>query len=274
MGLGLRIRRIEGEKMMKSKLVGIILMIIFITGCASTIPEIKLMPKASDSVFPFFTSGQPIAAVQSADAFMLLALERTTLGYGPYFRLWILYHNISEKPYLLEPQRFVSLNVTSISKRTVGKSYPESPTKMLAAISNEKAISMIMQAIGGTLQEMTVKPTTAETRSNGKTSATTTFNDQKEKQDMVADRTSLAMTNTALWYDIYRNSLSDGILRRNTVFPGQSVNGYIYFPYPIAKKSDYKDNEGFPSNLEYFLKVELELSGESLNIYFTPIAGE
>jgi hypothetical protein len=256
------------------KLGGIILLIIFLTGCASTVPETKLMPRESDNVFPFFKAGQPIAAVQSTNAFMLLSMDRTILAQQPFFRLWILYQNNSEEPYLLEPLRFVSLNVTSIAQKKMGTSTPQSPTKILAALSNEKALSMIVEAIGGTLQEMAAQPTSAKTKFNDGSSTTTTFNDQHEKREQIADRTTNSMANTAMWYDIYRNSLSDGILRRNTVFPGQSVNGYIFFPFPGIKKSDYKENANISSDVKYFLTVEMDLSGEKQTIDFTPIEGE
>lgn len=260
--------------MINCKIVRIILMITFFTGCASTVPEPKFMPEQSQNVFPFFTKGQPIAAVQSTSAFMLMSIEPTILANRRYVRLWILYQNTSEEPYLLEPKRFVSLTITSISKGKTGTSTPESPTKILADISNEKALSMIMQAIGGTLQAMAAGPTTAETRFNDGSSATTTIYDQQEKRDIVADRTANTMANTAMWYEIYQNSISDGILRRNTVFPGRSVNGYIYFPFPTGRKWRYADNESYLSSANEFLRVDLDLPGTSQSIYFTPIEGE
>ena len=260
--------------MMNCKIAGIFLMITLFTSCATTVPETKYMPKESDDVFPFFSKGQPIAAVQSPNAFMLMSLEPTILADRRYVRLWILYQNTSEEPYLLEPKSFVSLTITSISKGKTGTSTPESPTKILADISNEKALSMIMQAIGGTLQTMAARPTTAETRFNDGSSATTTINDQQEKRDRVADRTAKAMANSAIWYEIYENSISDGILRRNTVFPGRSVNGYIYFPFPRGRKWRYADNESYLSSANEFLRVDLDLPGESRTIYFTPIEGE
>ena len=257
---------------------GVIFMVAVIAGCASTTPETKFMPVESDAVFPFFTAGQPIASVQARDAFILLSLEPTILADEPYFRLWLLYQNTSEKPYLLEPLRSLSLRITSIAKGKEGVSSPESPTKILAHISNEKASSLIMQAIGGSLKAMAVQPTTAQTRFDDGSSATTTSNDQQEKRDMVGERTAMAMTNTAMWYDVYQNSISDGILRRNTVFPGRSINGYIYFPYPRAADIEgryYEFDEPVLSiGTRYFLTIDLELSGDTLDIYFTPIAGE
>lgn len=256
------------------KILRLFLLSAIILGCASTVPVPKFMPEQGQNVFPFFTKGQPIAAVQSTDGFMLLSMEPTILANRRYIRLWILYQNTSEEPYLLEPKSFVSLTITSISKGKTGTSTPESPTKILADISNEKALSMIMQAIGGTLETMAARPTTAETRFNDGSSATTTIYDQQEKRDIVADRTANAMANTAMWYEIYQNSISDGILRRNTVFPGRSVNGYIYFPFPASRKWKYEANARYPSNVNYFLRVDFDLPGESQSILFTPIEGE
>ncbi len=256
------------------KTAGIVLIIAFFLSCATTIPETKYMPRESDDVFPFFTKGQPIAAVQSDNAFILLSMERTILANRRYFRLWILYQNISEEPYLLEPLKFTTFTLTSVSENKTGTSNPESPTKILADISNEKALSLIVQAIGGSLQSMAANPTTAETRFNDGSSATTTIYDQQEKKDTIADQTANAMANTAMWYDLYQNSISDGILRRNTIFPGQSVNGFIYFPFPIGRKWRNDSYTVYTSQKSYFLRLDLDLPGVSHSIYFEPIKGE
>ncbi len=64
---------------MKCKIVGITLMIIFLTGCASTVPETKLMPKESDNVFPFlFQRDSPLRPFNQ-QRFILLSLDRQYL---------------------------------------------------------------------------------------------------------------------------------------------------------------------------------------------------
>ncbi len=249
------------------RFIHIILFPVIVLSCASTVPVTKYMPQKSKNIFPFFVSGQPIAAVQSEDAFLLLSLEPIILARRPYIRLWLLYQNTSNEPYLLEPLRFSTLRVSSFAWVGSRSSEPESPTRILAHISNEKAAIQIMQAIGGTLQTMAVEPTTAKTRFNDGSSATTTFNDQSEKRDRVVDRTINNMTNTALWYDLFQNSFSSGILRRNTVFPGQSVNGFIYFPYGW-------DEDKTLGSMLYDYIVALRMPGGTQNVHFKPIEGE
>lgn len=255
---------------MKCNFFSILIILILLTlGCASTVPVTKYMPEKSDDIFPFFSSGQPIAAVGSENAFMLLSLDPDYMAGRPYIRLWMLYQNISDEPYLLEPLQVADLITTRISSGRSKTNDPESPTKILAHISNEKAATMIMQAIGGSLQALAAEPTTATTRLDDGSSAITTFNDRSEKQGRIADRTAGAMANTSMWYDIYQSSISDGILRRNTVFPGQSVNGYIYIPFP-----------GGIDKYEYFrtmlfrFTVVLHMTEGDQEINFAPIEGE
>jgi hypothetical protein len=256
------------------RVIGLFWLFGVVLGCASTVPVTKYLPEQTENVLPFFTAGQPIAAVETPRSFLLLSLEPTVLANRPYVRLWILYHNISQEPYLLEPLRFTSLTITSISLGRSESSDPESPTKILADISNEKASALIMQAIGGTLQAMAARPTTAVTRFDDGSSATTTVYDETEKQERAVDRTASAMVNTAMWYEIYQNSVSDGILRRNTVFPGQSVNGYIYFPFPTKERLYRREKERYLRSMNYLFTVGMDLPDDKQSISFTPIEGE
>jgi hypothetical protein len=103
---------------------------------------------------------------------------------------------------------------------------PEPPSHILANIENEKAANLIVQAIGGTLQSLSTRPTTVTSRKGD----TWVVNDGTEKRRAVNDRTSSQMSETAYLYNTFKESINSGILRRNTLFAGESVNGYIYFP--------------------------------------------
>ena len=265
----------------------ILILISIVVGCASTTPVTKYLPEQRQNVLPFFTSGQPIAAAQADEAFMLMSLEPTHVAGRPYIRLWLLYQNTSDQPYLLEPLKFTTLTAKCISRGMSESSMPESPTKILAHISNEKSKKMIMQAIGGTLQAMAVKPTTARTEVYAKSSpglpaftATTTVNDESEKRAEVHDRTVNAMMNTSMWYELYQNSISEGILRRNTLFPGQSANGYIYFPFnlPLVERYDPNRNRVVKDDLchskDFRYIVSLDMTTVTQEIKFVPIEGE
>ena len=106
--------------MTKFKVLIVMLMAIILANCASTAPEAIFMPKESENVFPFFAKGQAIAAVRSDKSFILLSLDRTRVAGLTYLRLWILYKNLSEEPYLLEPLRFVTVRITSLKNQKEG----------------------------------------------------------------------------------------------------------------------------------------------------------
>lgn len=245
-----------------------IVLTLFTMGCASVVPVTKYCPEPQQNVFTFFTDGQPIAAIQTEDAFLLLALEPAMAGNSPYMRLWMLYQNMSNSPYLLEPLKFATLATTRISKDESISCVAESPTRILKHISDEKAALMIIQAIGGTLQAVAVQSNAVA-------------------MDSVSRQTAAAITNTAIWYDIYKNSINKGILRKNTVFPRQSVNGYIYFPFPnkltdrIADQSIYGEAtsydmtyDNYIRSMDYMHVIKIATSEESKNIKFMPIEGE
>jgi hypothetical protein len=88
------------------------------------------------------------------------------------------------------------------------------------------------------------------------------------------------MTNTSMWDELYQNSISEGILRRNTVFPGQSVNGYIYFPLPslLLVNTDFwytaMNYNDFVKSMDFTHVVSLNLPKGAQEIEFTPIVGE
>lgn len=77
------------------------------------------------------------------------------------------------------------------------------------------------------------------------------------------------MVSTAILYDIFQSSVNSGILRRNTIFPGESVNGYIYFPIPA-------DENGFllikPESHNYRLFITTQIGSKVIE--FTPAEGE
>lgn len=265
----------------------VVVSISFVMGCASTIPVTEYCPEAQQNVFPFFFEGQPIAAIKTESAFMLLALEPTQLGSTIYLRLWVLYQNTSDQPYLLEPLKFADLTTTRISWSKSESSVAESPTKVLKHISDEKAALMIAQAIGGVLQATAVKPTTTTTHGYMSSesgvslfSGTTVADDQQKKRDAVSAQTAKVITNTAIWYDLYLHSVSQGILRRNTVFPGQGVNGYVYFPFPRKVSRHHRLFHGYEDflqlarSMDYLHVIAITMPTGVMSIKFIPIEGE
>ena len=211
-----------------SVLTGLLLTLLLVGSCATNnVPASTIyLPSQAGRVVPFYVNGVPIGAVASDSTFMMVSLDFVTVGGAGYMRLWLLYENDGRTPLLLEPLSAVTLAVVSPSDSCDGI-VPESPTQLAKRISNEKAKSMILQAIGGALEALSVQPTKITSPSGEEILR---VGDTDEKVARVQDRTDARMRNTATYYDVFKRSVTTGILRRNTVFPGQSVNGYIYFP--------------------------------------------
>ena len=187
--------------------------------------------------------------------------------------------NHSSSPILLEPLKRATLTVESIEKHKVatrpsdGKKVldtrPEPPTKILAKISNAKASSSILAGIGAVLEAAAARPTTATTTgmnaSTGETYVSrTTINDTDQKSRAILDRRATQIASTDAWYESFKRSVNAGILRRNTVFPGEGVNGYIYFQASTLS----------PPGPDRRYVVNLSLPEGQQVVTFEPIAGE
>jgi hypothetical protein len=255
--------------MRRIDLLILVLATLIISSCASTKPPVIYLPTQNSEVMSFYRNGLPIGVVNTDSSFIIVLLEPTDVGDTDYMRLWLLYKNNSNTPYLLEPLKAVKLSILSIKgdRKSFDNITPESPTKILAHIKNEKTVSLIAQAIGGTLKAMSTQQTTITNRKGDEW----VVNDKDSKVDAVLARTRTLMINTAVLYDIFENSVNSGILRRNTIFPGESVNGYIYFPLPLDKESVGPFSIK-PESYNYRLFITTQIGGNVIE--FTPAEGE
>lgn len=267
-----------------SVLAGLLLTLFLVGSCATNnvLPPTIYLPAQADRVAPFYVNGVPIGAVASDSAFIMVSLEFVTIGRAEYMRLWLLYENEGNTPLLLEPLSAVTLGVTS-GRDSCDGIVPESPTQLAKRVSNEAAKSMILQAIGGALEALSVQPT----RITGPLGEEILkVDDTDEKLERIRDRSSAGIRNTAVYYDVFRRSVTTGILRRNTVFPGQSVNGYIYFPLhtiwwgelrcplpePVRGRQEYRSIRMDAIHSKFLLDIRGQFSTE--RVEFMPVEGE
>jgi hypothetical protein len=191
----------------------------------------------SNNVQTLYSNGIPITTYNNEDAFLLITAEETYLFQKAYIRLWLLYQNNSESPILLEPFDLVTLNGKYVEKTFTF--YPQSPTEILEAIDEQKNASLILQSISGALKTISTKGTTT----TGNDGTEYKVNDQEEKRDQIIQQTQNSLSNTSTWFNIFESSINSGVLRNNTLFPHNSVYGYIYFPLPdIGSSKDWGGN--------------------------------
>ncbi len=205
------------------KLSLFLLFSILFIGCSPT-HYFTYEAKPSKDTNTFYSNGIPITSYKNNQEFLLFTTQETSLDSKKYLRVWLLLQNNSDLPYLLEPYNIIEIIGTDGVETFTFK--PQSPTKILDNIEAEKNASMILTSIGGALKAMTTEGTKIKDNNGNEYK----INDKEEKRDRVIELTNNDLNNTANWYNLFENSLNAGVLRKNTLFPHNSINGYIYFP--------------------------------------------
>ena len=252
--------------MLKTSVVVTLLFIIF-SGCASTVPPKIYLPSQNSETAAYYRNGLPIGATQTGAILLMTSLEPAEISGKHYMRLWLLYKNAVDSAYLLEPLKMVKLTVIG-NKKTYSDIGPESPTKVLARIENEKASKLIMQAIGGTLEALSTQPTTVTDPAGD----VWTVNDKGTKIKAVVNNTTEAMANTSILYDVFKTSINSGILRRNTLLTGESANGYMYFPLPTLTTASGGIIAINPEKYKFVFTISSQAGDKSIE--FIPAEGE
>lgn len=247
--------------------LGFAAVLILLSGCASTTPEAVFLPVRSSETVPFFRNGIPIGALKSDSSIVMISLEPTEIAHHKYMRLWLLYMNNSNTPFLLEPLKALVLHLER-KDNSFEDILPDSPTQILAHIKNEEATSMIFQAIGGTLEALSAQPTTIKSSKGEEWKV----NDKSAKVEAITNKTAASMANTALLYDIFKGSVNAGVLRRNTIFSLESVNGYVYFSIPTIE-GHFADKISLdPSKYNFKLTINTQFGEKTVD--FEPAEGE
>ncbi len=249
-----------------------------------------------------WSNGQAIAAVQGDSISMWLVLESTNLSSTRYMRLWCMFQNRSQGEFLFEPRTTFSIQATDPKKAVTFSLEPESPQHVLAQISDDKTSALIFAAIAGAFRAFKAQqvPPTTITGTGSQSGNGFVVNDAQEKRDALSERataqTIQAATNTATWYDTFSSSVSEGVLRRNTMFSGKTVNGYVYFPRFADMPTEAGPNRSLEkysgavthAQQDYYegvqrmlnrantcdFEVHVNLQGQSFAIRFRPVPAE
>ena len=189
--------------------------------------------------------------------------------YGRLYKRGVLVLLIGETPtnYIIVPFNNYSEGINYVSKEKVDRVVeiidsqtpqrkhilsPEKPSIILNHIDNQKLIANISTAIGGWAKELSTESTTITSETESGKTIRSTVNDAKENRATVRNETDQSIASTSYWYDTYNNSVSQGLLRKNTIFPNHSVNGYICFPadgIQTGMETEYQFLINIPKNI-------------------------
>jgi len=238
-------------------------------------PNLTLFfPKDSPGTYCLYGAANtmPIGIFFSDSAFYMYSLETAIVDSEKYIRLWLLYLNLSQTPYDFDPLKCTKLHMSG--KRTSYKDVsPDAPEKMLTVVKKTDAMDLISKTIGSQLRALAARQTEFEWEdyyADLLRTHTVPINWAKEGVVVRPFRFSPSRKGSMSsdLYSIFEKSLKDGILKRYTVFPDKSVNGYIYFAFPGL---NWKATApGFPEAAEYSYTIEIITQSGSKLIQFVP----
>jgi len=232
--------------------------------------QYTFFPKESPNTYCIYGAGSsmPVGIFFADSAFYMYALDTAIVDSEKYIRLWLLYLNLSQRPYDFDPMKCAKLHMSG-KKSTYKDVSPDAPERILTVVRKQDAMDSISKTIAPQLKKLA----TLQTEFQWEEWWTGTLGESGmhprpfARKPFIFAPSSKGTLSSGL-YEILTNSLNDGILKRYSVFPENSVNGYIYFPFPGL---NWKVTaSGFPEATEYVYTVEVITQNGSKYIEFEP----
>jgi len=227
--------------------------LLFISGCTSESTIIKKYktvyePVVQDSITSYYVSGIPFGSYENDKYSLIFSVQATDILDNEYLSFWVLLKNKGEEEYLLEPTKIFKMYIMN-GKVQKNEIFPESPLVILKDVEYSKQTDLVMATIGSAFKTISSKTVSAVEREG--------------------DRFERRVNNINNWYDLYSESVNNGILRKNSIFQNKSVNGVVYFlPYGEIPQSSEM------AGTKYEIKVIVDLPNEKKELRFKPVAGE
>jgi hypothetical protein len=215
---------IHGEKM-KIKVL-IIIASILLSGCVPYAGRpIVYEAEKSDSVFPFYVDGNPVLAVVTPNSIFQSSIGYSYLATHNYIRMWMSYTNYLDEPVLFNPMEAFTLTQINLTKGEELIHVPVFPSRISNSVQNEKQAALIANAFVGIAEAASTTPTTYYQS----TGMTIQADDLKDKLNAINQNNAHRAREIADSYDYYMRSVNSFLVKKNTVFPSQTVSGFVYF---------------------------------------------
>jgi len=241
----------------------LIFVLLLLSGC---VPHggrpIVYEPEKIDSVFPFYVDGNPVSAVVTDNSIFQSSLDHTFLANRNHMRLWISYTNFSKIPVLFDPMESFTLTQKYLKTDEEIIHKPVFPSTIQNLVSKQKQATMIANAFIGIAEAASTAPTTFYSSTGVRVIA----NDLNEKLDTVDKNNADRAKNIVDTYDYYMKSINSILIKKNTVFPSQSVSGFVYFEVNGLRNGQYFSRD-------YNYTLQSKFSDIDLPIQFNPVEG-
>lgn len=246
------------------KLLLLVILQIVIAGCVhQSARPIVYEPQSSQKVFSYYVDGNPVAAVVTDNSIFQSAIEHTKLTNRHYIRMWVNYTNFSQDPILFNPMESFQVTQTDKLSDTHSKLEVVYPSEIIQSVIKAEQAAIIANAFIGWSEMVSTSPTTFTTS----TGFTIEQNDLEEKINTVSKNTSSRTQKIVNNYDYFVKNMNSILIRKNTVFPGQSVSGFIYFDLSIGVNDSYLAED-------YKYKLKFNFVDFDGIIKFDPVLGD
>ncbi len=234
-----------------------------------------LFPREDKDMFCIYSAltPQPIGVLMGDSAVYMYSLDTAVIDSEKYIQLWLLYKNLSHTPYDFNPGKCIRMHMTG-GKHSYAAIPPASPATLHAMIDTGQLTARIVEIIG---QPLRVGVALEKRFSAKQRNFEQTTRDAEQTEDFMSQNLErwyeeaqpaddLSFTSTL--FKTYRNSLGVVLMQRYTVFPNNSVNGFIFFPFPGM---NWKiSSSGFHEAFEYDYQIELMTQDGKKIINFLP----
>jgi hypothetical protein len=231
------------------------------------------LPKESPGTYCIYGAANtlPVGIFFSDSAFYMYSLDTAIIDSEKYVRIWLLYQNLSQTPYDLDPQRYVRLHMKG-KKYSYKSLIADQPSEIHEKVKNEDATKMVSSTIGKELQAGAEKDRMIKggiLKFLLGNTAPDRVDPFRTKFEVIRELSkATGKTSGGTLFQIYSLSQNDGVLQRHLVYPNNGVHGYVYFPFPGL---NWKATaSGFPEAVEYVYTIEIVTQNGSKDIEFEP----
>ncbi|MBI4810525.1 MAG: hypothetical protein HY800_03610 [Ignavibacteriales bacterium] len=242
-------------------------------------------PKESPDMYCIYgtSSSIPIGILFTDSAFYMFSLGTDTIQGEKYIRVWLLYKNLSQSPYNFNPIKCVRLSIRE-EKYSYNAIQPELSSHILSALLVKRDYKIIHNEISKPLEAMATKHSLYLNKQSHfelllaledllKKKLTRYGYTIKQRIGSENDKPlkNYPSTNGSLssqLYMIFNNSINVGVLNDYTVYPNNSINGFIYFPFPGLNWK--ATGEWFYEAAKYEYELEIVTPDGSKTIEFRP----
>jgi hypothetical protein len=257
-------------------------------------------PQPSDSIRVIYVDGQPVAVLTNPELPVIVKVSFERLRSKRYMKAWVYVLNRTQETIELMPQQQLSVDVLTDDRKNFYSLQSQTPSTLAKTVEDAKNIERTAALFGGIVRSLSASISSNDTRATTESpfgTSTTSIHDRAEKAQaelqLVRLQTDMRLGVIESIHENMKASISSTLLRRNTLNPGISANGNMWFEFDFDPRKNPNFTHAFwkayyqPNRRKdptyakawepelWMYRVTLRIPGHSpVSAVFAPTAGE